>query len=170
MASVDVAIPCYQYGRFLRGCVASVLSQGIRNLRVLIIDNASTDNSLDVARSLAADDSRVEVVVHPTNLGPHASLNEGIDWASADYFMTLCADDLLAPGSLLRAVSVMERHPEVHLTFGRALWIRNDDPVPEVDPCAQTANWTVLTGRELLEDFCRAGAGHRAASTVVVRT
>jgi len=139
--------------------------------RVLIIDNASTDNSLDVARSLAADDSRVEVVAHPTNLGPHASFNEGIDWASADYFMTLCADDLLAPGSLLRAVTVMEKHPEVHLTYGRVLCIRNDDPVPEVDPCMQSANWTVLSGRELLEDFCRAGAGDRAsASTVVVRT
>jgi glycosyltransferase involved in cell wall biosynthesis len=171
MASVDVAIPCYQYGRFLRGCVASVLSQEIHNLRVLIIDNASSDNSLDVARSLAAEDNRVEVVAHPTNLGHHASYNEGIDWASADYFMTLCADDLLPPGSLRRAVTVMEKHPEVHLTFGRVLWMRNDDPVPEVDPRVETANWTVLTGRELLEDFCRAGAGNRvSASTVVVRT
>src|SRR5689334_16515284 len=172
MASGDVSIPCYQYGRFLRRCVTSVLSQEIRNLRVLIIDNASTDNSLEVARSLAAEDSRVEVVAHPTNLGHHASYNEGIDWATADYFTTLCADDFLPPGSLLRAATVMEKHPEVNLTFGGVFWIRNDDdPVPEVDPRGQTANWTVLTGKELLEGFCRAGTGDRAsASTVVVRT
>src|ERR1700751_2438487 len=113
MASVDVSIPCYQYGRFLRRCVTSVLSQEIRNLRVLIIDNASSDNSLDVARSLAAEDSRVEVVAHPANLGHHASYNEGIDWASAEYFTTLCVDVLLPPGSLRRAITIMERHPEV---------------------------------------------------------
>ena len=66
----------------------------------------------------------------------------------------------------------MEKHPEVNLTFGGVFWIRNDDdPVPEVDPRGQTANWTVLTGKELLEGFCRAGTGDRAsASTVVVRT
>ena len=46
MATVDVAIPCYQYGRFLRACVGSVLNQGIDDVRILIIDNASTDNSV----------------------------------------------------------------------------------------------------------------------------
>jgi glycosyltransferase involved in cell wall biosynthesis len=61
-ASVDVAIACYQYGRFLRGCVMGVLTQDIRDLRVWIIDNASTENTLEVAQQLAAEDPRVEVV------------------------------------------------------------------------------------------------------------
>ena len=64
MASVDVVIPCYQYGRFLRDAVTSVLSQGISQLRVLVIDNASTDNSLEVATQLALEDRRVEVIAH----------------------------------------------------------------------------------------------------------
>ena len=110
-SSVDVVIPCYQYGRFLRDCVTSVLTQGIQNLRVLIIDNASTDDSVEVAQQLAGEDRRVEVVAHRRNLGPHASFNEGIDWAKSHYFMILCADDLLAPSCLPRAVSIMEQHP-----------------------------------------------------------
>ena len=40
---IDVVVPCYQYGRFLRECVDSILSQGIGDIRVLVIDNASTD-------------------------------------------------------------------------------------------------------------------------------
>ena len=46
MSSIDVVIPCFQYGRFLRDSVGSVLSQNVDSLRVLIIDNASTDDSL----------------------------------------------------------------------------------------------------------------------------
>jgi len=95
MATVDVAVPCYQYGDYLRGCVASVLSQDVSDLRIAIIDNASTDDSLRVARQLAAEDRRVEVIAHSTNLGQHASFNEAVDWAKSKYFMLLCADDLL---------------------------------------------------------------------------
>jgi glycosyltransferase involved in cell wall biosynthesis len=167
---VDIAIPCYQYGRFLRDCVTSVLTQEFRDVRVLIIDNASTDNSLEVAQQLAAEDPRVEVVAHRHNLGHHASFNEGIDWARSKYFMILCADDLLAPGCLSRAVSFMEKHPDVHLTHGRALSISNDDPVP---PIAQPteANWQVWPGRAFLQGVCRAGGRPRIrGGTVVVRT
>jgi glycosyltransferase involved in cell wall biosynthesis len=171
MASVDVVVPCYQYGRYLRDCVTSILRQDVRDLRVLVIDNASTDNSLDVARELAAEDRRVQVVAHRANLGHHASFNEGIEWASSDYFMILGADDLLAPGCLSRAVSFMEKHPHVHLTHARALFISINDPVPHIEPYAEEPKWYISSGRELLEWLCRDGAHHYIDScTVVVRT
>jgi glycosyltransferase involved in cell wall biosynthesis len=157
MASVDVAVPSYQYGRFLRDCVASVLNQNIQDLRVRIIDNASTDNSLEVAHQLAAEDCRVQVVAHPRNLGHIASFNEGIDWASSDYFMVLCADDLLAPGCLSRAISIMERCPAVNLTFGRELAIGTSGPIPTIEKPAQQERWQVMPGGELLERLCRTG-------------
>ena len=99
MPSVDIVVPCYQHGRFLRDCVESVLSQGVEQVRVIIIDKPSTDDSVSVARDLAREDARVEIVAHPRNLGSHASFNQGIDLASADYVMVLCADDILSPGS-----------------------------------------------------------------------
>ena len=69
MSSVDIAIPCYQYGRYLRDCVASVLSQDIDDLRILIIDNASTDNSVAIARQLAEEDARVSLLARSQNSG-----------------------------------------------------------------------------------------------------
>jgi len=157
MASVDVVVPCYQYGRFLRGCVASILNQGIVDVRVLIIDNASTDDSAAVARRLAAEDGRISVVARSVNLGLHASFNEGIDWATADYFMVLYADDLLAPGSLARALPVMERHPEIALAFGRELVVGPEDPLLADEPNSSEADWRILSGRQLLEQLCRTG-------------
>lgn len=118
MSSIDVVAPCYQYGRYLRDCVGSILSQKVDATRVLIIDNASSDNTLNVARQLNNEDKRVEVLSRKTNLGQHASYNEGIDWAAADYFMILDADDMLAPGSLTRAISPLDDNSGVIFCHG----------------------------------------------------
>lgn len=171
MASVDVAVPCYQYGALLRDCVTSILTQrDVDSLRVLIIDNASTDNSLEVAHQLAAEDRRVNVVAHAINLGQHASFNEGIDWASSDYFMLLCADDLLAPGALARAVSVMEHHPHVNLAYGRALFVTQQESLPALEQASLQGDWRVFSGRDLLRRFCGSGRCHIPGPTAVVRT
>ena len=58
MSRVDVIVPCYNYGRFLRECVESVLSQPVE-VRVLIIDDASTDDTPEVAAALAAEDANL---------------------------------------------------------------------------------------------------------------
>ena len=71
--------------------------------------------------------SRVELIAHPKNLGPHASFNEGVDWATADYFMVLCADDLLAPGSLARAVAILEQTPALSFAYGTDVHWRAGD-------------------------------------------
>jgi len=166
---VDVAVPCYEYGRFLRDCVTSVVTQGIPDIRVLIIDNASTDDSVEVAQQLAAEDRRVEVVAHQRNLGQHASFNEGIDWASAKYSMLLCADDLLAPGALARAVSIMEHHPDVGFVYGRAE--HTPQPVPGLAPDLRDSPWHIVAGEDIIARFCRDGVNHiPGPSAVVVRT
>ena len=170
MASVDIAIPCYQYGRFLRDCVTSVLTQGIADVRVLIIDNASTDDSVQVARELAKEDRRIGVIARQTNLGPHASFNEGVDWARSDYFMVLCADDLLASGSLLRAVSLMERHADVVFTYGTDVHCEVVGRTPLLEHDAEGAAWTLTSGVRFIADRCRNPEHYIAAGMVLVRT
>jgi hypothetical protein len=170
-AGIDVVVPCYQYGHLLRGCVTSILTQRMDHIRVLIIDNASGDDSAEVAQELAAEDARVEVVARRRNLGLHASFNEGIDWASSAYFVVLCADDLLAPGALARAVAVMESHDEVAFAFGRAALVRPQDAMPRLQPDPLAASWQIVPGQEVLERFCRDGIDHvPGPSAVLART
>lgn len=170
MASVDIAIPCYQYGRYLRECVSSVLRQGIAGIRVLIIDNASTDNSVEVARQLAAEDTRVDVVAHRTNLGQQATFNEGVDWAASDYFMVLCADDLLAPGCLARAIGVMERRPDVSFVIGTDVEFTDVQELPNIEARAAAARWTILAGNEFIEARCLTYPAFSYATATLVRT
>jgi len=168
MPSVDIVVPCYQHGRYLRDCVESVLSQDVE-LRVIIIYNASTDDSVSVAQDLARKDARVEIVAHPRNLGSHASFNEGIDLASADYLMVLCADDILSPGSLRRAMTIMEQHPEVAFAHGTDIHWRTLEPLPDIST-ADDSYWHIQSGREFLVDRCRAPQLYLAFGMVLVRT
>jgi glycosyltransferase involved in cell wall biosynthesis len=170
MAGVDVVIPCYQYGHFLRECVASVLSQGVPDIRVLIIDNASTDNSVEIARQLAEADSRVSVIAHEINLGATASINEGIEWASADYFVLLDADDLLAPGCLARALPLMEANSDIAFTYGLEATISNADDASAFNVSPQQADWTIIPGRAYIEHACHYPRNYVGAPTVVRRT
>lgn len=121
VSSIDVMVPCYKYGRFLRECVESILSQSGVDIRVLIIDDASPDNTAEIGKQLAREDARVSFYRHSSNKGHIATFNEGIDWASADYFLLISADDFLFPDALGRAVGLMNRHPEVGFTFGKAI-------------------------------------------------
>ncbi|RWC98139.1 MAG: glycosyltransferase family 2 protein [Mesorhizobium sp.] len=167
MPSIDVMIPCYNAGRFLAQCIRSVLSQNIDDLRIVVIDNASTDDSVEVARRLAAEDSRVEVVCHAKNLGPVASYNEGVDIARADYFMLLCADDLLTAGSLRRAVEVLESNPKAVFTIGPKLDMIDGENF--VEP-SHADGWRVTEGVRFIEDCCRHLGSAIALGAVLVRT
>ena len=170
MASIDVAVPCYQYERFLRDSVGSILRQGVDNLRVLIIDNASTDNSVEVALQLASEDARVSVCAHPTNLGSQVSYNEAIDWASADYFMIVDADDVLAPGCLARSIAVLEQHPNAVLACGheQTLSFAAGEP-PPCSPDDGEASWTIVPSQAMLEELFR-DVTCVATTTIVRRT
>lgn len=170
MAKIDIAIPCFQYGHFLGQCLDSVLNQASADLRVVVIDNASTDNSVEVAQEFARNDARVEVIAHPKNLGPHASYNEALDWARSDYFLLLDADDFLHDGALERAVTFLDSHGDVGMTYGRASYLTPDGvihPGNQVDP---HVDWEIVGGDALIREFCARPVHMIPSPTVIRRT
>jgi glycosyltransferase involved in cell wall biosynthesis len=150
VSSVDVIVPCYQYGRFLVECVESVLLEQQCAVRVLIIDDASPDETPDVATELARQDDRVTWRRHATNQGHIATYNEGLDWASADYMLLLSADDIVTPGALGRAARLMDAHPEVGLTYGPVVNWHGGEPPPPRLLDSPVPGWTVVDGNEFI--------------------
>lgn len=130
-ASFDILIPCYNYGRYLRNAVESVLTQAV-DLRVLIIDDASQDDSAAVGQALADEDHRVTFLRHPENRGHIATYNEGIAWAEADFFALVSADDILLPGALARAAEVFRGDPRISMVHGRAVQFEDGVPVEQL--------------------------------------
>lgn len=169
MSSVDVVVPCYNYGRFLERCVDSVLSQEGVDVRVLIIDDASPDDTPTVARRIAERDPRVEYRRHATNCGHIATYNEGLlGWACAKYSLLLSADDVLAPGALARAASVMDQDETIGMTYGMAQFIADDGDIPEYHETGPVTH-QVIPGERFLERCCARG-NPVPTPTAVVRT
>jgi glycosyltransferase involved in cell wall biosynthesis len=171
MNQVDVIVPCYQYGRYLEGCVRSILSQEGVDVRVLILDDASPDNTAEIGQALAARDGRVEYRRHQVNQKHIATYNEGLAWAKRDYTLLLSADDQLPPGSLWRATRLMDAHSEVGFTYGECLRFQGKESPPA--PTAggpKDAGWNISTGEEFFEELCSTGSNPVYTPTVVTRT
>ena len=169
MSRVDVIVPCYNYGRFLRECVESVLSQPVE-VRVLIIDDASTDDTPEVAAALATEDARVEFRRHAVNRGHIATYNEGLEWVSGDYNLLLSADDLLVEGALLRASRLMDANPDVGLVYGSAVRFRTGHARPAMKHNGADDEYAVISGVEWLENLCREGQNPITSPEAIVRT
>jgi glycosyltransferase involved in cell wall biosynthesis len=169
MTRVDVAIPCYNYGKYLEYCVGTILSQRDVDVRVLIIDDCSPDDTARVAERLVASDSRVSYTKNERNLGLVGTANRGvIEWATAPYTLLLSADDALTPGALARAVEVMERNPSVTMTYGMAVVVNEvNGEYPAADQTEFES--TTVSGHAFIQRFCEHKNGV-ASPTALVRT
>jgi glycosyltransferase involved in cell wall biosynthesis len=171
MSRVDVVVPCYNYARYLTQCVDSILAHNNIDVRVLIIDDASSDDTAIVARTAALRDARISIRRHEVNRGNIATYNEGIDWATSEYFLLLSADDWLVPGALERAAKVFTEHPEVVLTCGRAAVAERGQAPPNIGHQNDRPGYYVLAGQTFIETACsKAAAPPICTATAVVRT
>ncbi|MDT4987080.1 MAG: hypothetical protein QOI74_1174 [Micromonosporaceae bacterium] len=162
--TVSVVVPCYNYGHYLSECVASVLAQDGVDVDVLIVDDASTDDSVAVARALAAD-PRVRVLAQPRNRGHIATYNRGLARATGDYVVLLSADDLLTPGSLARSTALLEAHPEVGFVYGFSAGFTDVTPPPRTRP----DSWSIWSGAQWLTENCSRATNPVSTPEVVMR-
>lgn len=163
-SSVSVVIPNYNYGDYLRGAAMSALSQDA-DVEVVIVDNASTDSSPDIAASLAEEDSRVKCVLRTTNQGQIANFNEAISYATCDYVVLLCADDLLPPGALARGMALLDSRPDVAFVYGHAPHFSDKVPVARTD----VRSWSIWSGPEWVGRICGHGHSVIASPEVIMR-
>jgi len=165
-ATVTVVIPCYNYARFLPAAVGSVLSQQGVIVDVIIVDDASTDDSLNVANAIATADSRVSVLANASNAGAVTTFNRGLAEARGEFLVRLDADDLLTPGSLQRSVAVMQHLPDVGLVYGHPIHFTGAKlPTPR----ESVESWTLWSGQEWLAVRCVDGTNTITSPEVVMR-
>lgn len=168
-AEVTAVIPCFNYGHYLEQAVRSVLDQSDVRARVIIVDDASTDDSLAVARRLAGTDDRITLIAHALNRGHIATYNDGFDAVQTEYVTLLSADDLLAPGALGRATALLAAHPRVGMVYGRPIEFSGEPPTTDIDGLTPHT-WTRWRGQEWLWLACLRGRCFILSPEVVMRT
>jgi len=95
MPLVSVVIPTFNYDRYIMDAILSCLCQPVRDIEVIVVDDCSTDRSLEFAKMIGDLDSRVTVFQHDQNYGYSAAKNTGIQMAKSEYIRMLDADDML---------------------------------------------------------------------------
>lgn len=108
-AMVSVIIPVYQAEEYLSHCVESVVNQTYRKLEIILIDDGSTDNSLECCYEWKEKDERIRVL-HHDNAGVAATRNRGLDCATGKYIYFLDSDDWIESNTLYDMVTILEKH------------------------------------------------------------
>lgn len=117
MALVSVCIPAFRAAETLGATIASVVAQTHDDWELVIVDDHSDDETLDVARGF--DDERIRVVVSGTTIGMASNFERAVAETKAAFVKLLCADDLIAPDCLQAQLEILDNDPRLALTSGR---------------------------------------------------
>lgn len=123
---VSISIPSYNHAGFLPAAIESVLAQTYPNIELVIVDDGSTDGSLQIAEDYAArHPARIKVFTHPghRNRGISATVNLGWEMSSGDYWSGLPSDDMLYPQKVEEQVAFMESHTEIGWVYCYAHYV-----------------------------------------------
>lgn len=117
MPKVSVYIPNYNYGEYLDLAITSALAQTYEDLEVIVVDDCSTDNSMEVLKKYIFPNSRVKVLFNEKNIGLPASANKAIEMARGKYIMRIDADDMLLPDAIERLINYIDGDDEIGMVF-----------------------------------------------------
>jgi glycosyltransferase involved in cell wall biosynthesis len=115
--AVSVCIPVFNGAEFIYECIQSVLTQSFEDIELLIVDNASTDNTIDICSAFS--DRRMRIHRGVSNIGAHANFKKCFELARSELVILLPCDDLLEPGSLAALAPPLLAIPDAGMAFGR---------------------------------------------------
>lgn len=125
---VSVTIVTYNSGRFIKRCLESVLAQKGPEKEIIVVDNASTDGTIDILEQF---DDRIQIVYNDENIGFAAAQNQAIRLASGDWILTLNPDVLLMPNFIRALVEAGESSPQTGTVCGKLLTITPNYDIPD---------------------------------------
>lgn len=119
---VSIITPTYNHAKYIGDCIKSVQAQSYSNWEMIIIDDGSTDNTLEVANSYAANELRIHVI-HQENIGIYRleeTYNKALKYSKGEFIAILEGDDYWEPQKLKWQVDVMKRDSSIVMGWGKA--------------------------------------------------
>lgn len=127
MACISVIVPCYNASAWIASSLRSVLAQDWPSLEVLVVDDGSTDGSVELVRERFPEVK----VLQQQNAGAAAARNTGIQAARGDWVAFVDADDWWAPGKLRAQMDLLSSHPEARMCCSAWQVWPSDEPEPD---------------------------------------
>jgi Glycosyltransferases involved in cell wall biogenesis len=133
LPEVTVVVPLFNRADIVGETVQSVIAQDMPSWQLIIVDDGSTDNSLDVGNSFAAGDSRIRCVSRPLEMpkGANSCRNYGFSLADGKFIKWLDSDDLLTADALSSQLEVFRQRPGLNVCFGQGEYFISDTGLPD---------------------------------------
>jgi len=154
LPSLTIAIPNYNHGHLIGDQLSSIFSQSVQPTRVIIIDDASTDDSVETIHALIDGRNNVSLVCGERNEGVVALCNQALRMADTDCITFLAADDMLKPGYIEKSLALLSRHPEAAICSSVAMVQTPDEtwtvPHRAMFPCSEPGYLSPVRVRQQL--------------------
>lgn len=144
MPLISIVMPTRNHARFIRESIDSVLCQDYPNFELLVMDGASTDNTVEILKSYG---DKIRWVSEPDN-GQADAINKGMERARGQVLAYLNSDDVLLPGALSKVVNHFRNHPECDMVYGSANYIDKDGNITGAYATAE------FSFERLMQDCC----------------
>ena len=165
-ALVSVCIPVYNGEKTIKDTLNSVISQTYKNLEIIVVDNASTDSTVEKIREVS--DDRIKLYQNKENLGMVGNWNKALEYVSGDYIHFLCADDVMLPTCVEKKIKFAEKHQDlVLITNATAVVDENDNRLLERHLARKDV---VYDGKKLAKRAYRTRNLYGEPSTILFKT
>src|SRR5262245_35900410 len=108
---LSVVIPNYNHGAYLPRCLNALLRQSMPPFEIIVVDDASTDNSLEVLDQFTREHSQLRVLRNEKNQGALKTALRGLELIKGDYLYLPSADDEVVPGFFEASLRMLAQHP-----------------------------------------------------------
>ncbi len=165
MPEVSVILPNYNHSRYLKERIDSILNQTFQDFELIILDDCSTDSSMDVINQFKNNSFVSHIIEAQSNSGStFIQWEKGIKLAQGKYIWIAESDDLAHPEFLSKHLSIFNQNPEVGLSFSASAWIDENGKIIH-EPAYETT--FIKTGQELLKtEFSKGTFIYNASSCV----
>ncbi len=116
--AISIVVPAYNKEPYIKQCMDSLVNQTFKNIEIIVVDDASTDNTLQILRDYEKKDSRVKIIAKEHNCGRHVARKTGVQETSGDYVLFVDADDEIELKACEVLYSYVSSHPADILHFG----------------------------------------------------
>lgn len=125
---VSIIIPCYNVGKYIRDCFKSIESQTYKTIELILVDDGSSDDTLEIIENLKAQSTLSIKIITQSNNGASSARNNGLRYAGGDYIQFLDADDLLLPNKIEQQIKLVEQtnYPEMVIGSYRRQNMKNE--------------------------------------------
>lgn len=127
MPKVSVLVAVYNAEKYLRACLDSLLNQSLKDIEIVCVDDASTDNSLSLLNEYAAKDSRLKVATLAKNSGISHTRNVALGMSTGQYVCMVDSDDWLSADALQLSAEVLDNEQEVDCVLFDFIIAERDD-------------------------------------------